>query len=67
MGKCIISRNLECEMQEKKRKVADNNKKEPKVKLKDKVKEDFLAFLNENKKELSTGFGAFHTDDHSNW
>ena len=30
------------------------DKKESQVKLK-------------NKKDLSTGFGAFHTDNHSNW
>jgi len=53
-------------MQEQ-RKVAKSNKKETQVRLKNKVKEDFLTFLDENKKDLSTGFGAFHTDDHSNW
>jgi len=42
-------------------------KKATQVKLENKVKEDFLAFLDKNKKDLSTGFGAFHTDNHSNW
>lgn len=35
--------------------------------IKNKLKADFLKFLNENKKDLATGFGAFHTDNHSNW
>jgi len=43
------------------------NQKRSQVKLENKAKKDFLFFLNEHKKELSTGFGAFHTDDHSNW
>ena len=50
-----------------KRKGVDSNKKESQVKLKNKAKEDFLIFLEENKKDLSTGFGAFHTDNHKNW
>jgi len=50
-----------------KQKVIQGNQKESQVKLENKAKEDFLAFLNENKKDLSTGFGAFHTDNHSNW
>ena len=43
-----------------------NNKKNG-VKLKERVRKDFLVFLEKNKKDLSTGFGAFHTDNHSNW
>jgi len=53
-------------MQEKS-KLTKSSKKETQVKLKNKVKEDFLAFLDQNDKDLSTGFGAFHTDNHSNW
>ena len=41
--------------------------KKSQIKLEDKAKKDFLTFLNKNKKDLSTGFGAFHTDNHSNW
>jgi len=41
--------------------------KKEEVKVENKVKKDFLTFLEENKKDLSTGFGAFHTDSHSNW
>lgn len=37
------------------------------VKIDNKSKKDFLNFLDENKKDLSTGFGAFHTDNHGNW
>jgi len=48
-------------------KVIQRSQKESHVRLGNKAKEDFLAFLNENKKDLSTGFGAFHTDNHSNW
>jgi hypothetical protein len=29
--------------------------------------EDFRRFLAENREQLSTGLGAFHHDDHSNW
>jgi len=28
---------------------------------------DFLHFLEQNKRELKTGFGAFHTNNHGNW
>ena len=37
------------------------------VKIDNKSKKDFLNFLDENKKDLATGFGAFHTDNHGNW
>ncbi len=37
------------------------------VKIDNKSKKDFLDFLDENKKDLATGFGAFHTDNHGNW
>jgi len=50
---------------EKLYKSTQNNNSESKIR-KD-VKKDFLKFLEENKKDLSTGFGAFHTDNHSNW
>ena len=48
------------------RKVVENQKKSQ-VKIEKNAKEEFLFFLNKNKKDLSTGFGAFHTDNHSNW
>lgn len=50
-----------------KQNITQDNQKESQTKIDHKAKEDFLVFLNKNKKDLSTGFGAFHTDNHANW
>jgi len=38
-----------------------------KVNIDKKTKKEFLKFLDKNKKDLRTGFGSFHTDNHSMW
>jgi len=41
--------------------------KSKEVKTNEKSKKEFLNFLDKNKQELNTGFGAFHTNNHGNW
>ena len=41
--------------------------KSKEVKTNEKSKKDFLDFLEKNKKNLDTGFGAFHHNKHGNW
>lgn len=44
---------------------------ESNVKLKEVIDQealdDFLEFLSNNENYISSGYGAFHTDNHSNW
>jgi hypothetical protein len=52
---------------ENNKKIVEQDIKEKIVKVDSQSKRDFLNFLEENKKDLNTGFGAFHTNGHSNW